>query len=297
MSKKYVGENVTIFHGDCLQVLPDLQAESVDLVFADPPYNIGKRFGESRDSWPTDTSYAEWCYDWLAACIRVLSRQGTMYVMASTQSMPYLDLWLRDRLHIVSRIIWPYDSAGVHAMNRFGSLYEPILHCVKNPKRYTFNAEDIAVEARTGSVRKLIDYRKSEPAPYNSKKTPGNTWYIPRVRYRMSEYESHPSQKPEALLDRLIRASSNAGDTILDPFSGTFTTCAVAQRLGRQSLGIEREEEYLKIGLRRLGVASHFNGQELRAPEKRYSRNARPLSNSGEKDLTPEQAELFDGTV
>jgi site-specific DNA-methyltransferase (adenine-specific) len=192
--------------------------------------------------------------------------------MTSTQAMPYLDLWLRERLSILSRIVWHYDSSGVQARKYFGSLYEPILFCVKDPKAYTFNADDIEVEARTGAVRKLIDYRKGVPAPYRTTKIPGNAWYIPRVRYRMAEYEEHPSQKPEALLERIIKASTNPSDLVLDPFGGTFTTCAVARRLGRKSIGIEFQRDYVKIGLRRLGIAGQFDGESLRAPDKTYVR-------------------------
>jgi site-specific DNA-methyltransferase (adenine-specific) len=186
--------------------------------------------------------------------------------------MPYLDIYLRERLSVLGRIAWHYDSSGVQAKRYYGSVYEPILYCVKDDRNYTFNSEAIAVEARTGAQRKLIDYRKPKPALYNSKKVPGNVWYFPRVRYRMSEYEHHPSQKPESLLDRILKASSNAGDIVLDPFSGTFTTSAVAKRLGRTSIGIEIEEEYVKVGLRRLEIADQWNGERLSPPRKPYVR-------------------------
>jgi site-specific DNA-methyltransferase (adenine-specific) len=88
----------------------------------------------------------------------------------------------------------------------------------------------------------------------------------------MPEYEEHPSQKPEALLERIIRTSSNPGDRVLDPFAGTFTTCAVAQKLGRHSLGIEKEEEYVRIGLRRLGIQEEINGETLLPPRKNHVR-------------------------
>ena len=270
--ESYSNQAATIYHGDCLNVLPSLPAESLDLIFADPPYNIGKRFAEFEDVWPNDGSYAAWCYAWLDQCIRVLKPTGSLYVMTSTQAMPYLDLWLRERLAVLSRIVWHYDSSGVQARKRYGSLYEPILFAVKDPKSYTFNVADIEVEARTGAVRKLIDYRKNVPAVYKTTKVPGNTWYIPRVRYRMPEYEEHPSQKPEALMERIIKASSNAGDVVLDPFSGTFSTCAVAQRLGRRSIGIESQIQYVKIGLRRLEIGTHLNGAELRPLDKSYVR-------------------------
>ena len=270
--EKHDNDVSTIYHGDCFDVLPAVDDESVDLIFADPPYNIGKLFGKFRDSWPSDSTYAEWCFSWLALCVRKLKPNGSMYAMTSTEAMPHLDLWIRDRLTVMSRIVWHYDSSGVQAKKYFGSMYEPILFCVRNEQDYVFNADAIEVEARTGAVRKLIDYRKDVPTPYKTTKVPGNTWYIPRVRYRMPEYENHPSQKPEALLERIIKASSNPGDLVLDPFAGTFTTCAVAQRLERRTIGIEMQDEYIKIGLRRLGIASHFNGEELKPLEKSYIR-------------------------
>ena len=177
--------------------------------------------------------------------------------------MPYFDIYLRSKLHILSRIVWAYDSSGVQAKKYFGSLYEPILFCVKDKTHYTFNSDEILVEAKTGAKRKLIDYRKVVPAIYNRKKIPGNVWNIARVRYRMDEYENHPTQKPIALLDRIITASSNRGDIVLDPFSGTFTTSYVAKLLNRSSIGIEIEEEYVKIGLRRLHICEKYKGEVL----------------------------------
>lgn len=285
----FTNDLCTIYHGDCLKVMrEEIPDGQVDLLFSDPPYNIGKSFGEFKDKWPSDNAYAEWCYDWLSLCLQKLKSTGSMYVMTSTQAMPYLDLWLRTKCTILARIAWHYDSSGVQARRYFGSMYEPILFCVKNPKDYTFNPEDIAVEARTGAVRKLIDYRKPTPAPYKSTKVPGNVWYFPRVRYRMAEYEEHPSQKPEALVERIIKASSNPGDLVLDPFSGTFTTCAVAQRLDRRSIGIEQERQYFKTGVRRLGLGKQLDGEELRPLDKTYvRRNGKHVSDD------PQQGSLF----
>lgn len=251
----YQHEEHTVIHGDAIQALDEYVPDaSVDLVFADPPYNIGKVFNGTRDRWPDEESYLAWCYSWLERCIAKLKPNGSMFIMAATQSMPFLDIYIRQRMTIISRIVWCYDSSGVQAKTRFGSLYEPILHCVKDKYDYTFNADEIMVEAKTGAKRGLIDYRKPVPAVYNTKKLPGNVWEFPRVRYRMPEYENHPTQKPIALLDRIIRASSNPGDLVLDPFSGTFTTSYVAQQLSRRSTGIEVDEEYVAIGVRRLGM-------------------------------------------
>ena len=129
--------------------------------------------------------------------------------------------------------------------------------------KYTFNYEEIMIEAKTGAKRKLIDYRKNPPQPYNTKKVPGNVWDFSRVRFKMNEYENHPTQKPEALLERIIKASSNVGDVVLDPFSGSFTTTATAIRLKRVAIGIELNEEYYEIGLRRTGITAIRNGKNL----------------------------------
>ncbi|WP_294727087.1 adenine-specific DNA-methyltransferase [uncultured Fusobacterium sp.] len=248
-----MNENFKIFTGDVFEGLKEIKDETVDLFFIDPPYNIGKEYlGNGTDKWESDKEYIEWCYKWLDICIKKLKPTGSMYLMAATQFMPYLDIYLNEKMDILSRIVWHYDSSGVQAKKFYGSLYEPILFAVKNKKKYIFNSKDIMVEAKTGAQRKLIDYRKNPPEPYNTMKVPGNVWYYPRVRYRMPEYENHPSQKPEALLERIIKASSNEGDLIVDPFSGTFTTGAVAMKLNRKFYGIEISEEYVAIGERRL---------------------------------------------
>ncbi|NLO18387.1 MAG: adenine-specific DNA-methyltransferase [Ignavibacteria bacterium] len=265
-----------IICGDSIEVLKSLENNSIDLIFADPPYNIGKNFNGNKDKWETDEDYLKWCYDWLDLCVKKLKTSGSFYLMAATQFMPYFDIFLSKRLHILSRIVWHYDSSGVQAKKYFGSLYEPILFCVKNKNNYTFNANEILIEAKTGAKRKLIDYRKPKPTVYNSKKVPGNVWEFPRVRYRMPEYENHPSQKPIALLERIIKASSNEGDSVLDPFAGTFTTSFVAKLLKRKSIGIELQEEYIKIGLRRLQLAKEFKGEKLEKEIRTFELNKKP---------------------
>ncbi len=257
--------------GDVLEVLDEAAGDgTVDLIFADPPYNIGKNFHGRMDRWPSEEAYLEWSYQWIDRCLKKLKPSGSLYFMCSTQCQPYFDLYLRNKLTVLSRIVWSYDSSGVQARRYFGSLYEPILFCVADPDNYTFNADDIRVEARTGSQRKLIDYRKAVPTVYNSTKVPGNVWDIPRVRYRMPEYEEHPTQKPVALLERVIKASSNPGDLVLDPFSGSFTTGCVAKQLGRHFAGVEINEEYVKIGLRRMDLATQFMGEALVRPPKTF---------------------------
>ncbi len=272
-TKFFEREDHKIILGDALVSLKSLIPDSsIDLIFADPPYNIGKDFNGRKDKWDSDEAYLEWCYQWLDLCVQKLKPHGSFYVMTSTQAMPFFDIYLRKTITVLSRIVWHYDSSGVQAKRYYGSMYEPILFCTKDKDNYTFNSEAILVEAKTGAKRKLIDYRKPIPTVYNSQKVPGNVWEIPRVRYRMGEYENHPTQKPAALLERIILASSNPGDTVLDPFSGTFTTSFVAKKLGRKSIGIEIEEEYVKIGLRRLEILSTYNGEKLRRAPRTFEK-------------------------
>lgn len=245
--------SIEIIEADIIEGLSQIEDSSIDLIFIDPPYNLGKKYANNiEDSWNTEDKYMEWLSCWLDMAIKKLKRYGSLYIMNSVQNMPYIDIYLRKKMHIKSRIIWSYDSSGVQAKNHYGCLYEPILFAVKNKSIYTFNNEDIAIEAKTGSKRKLMDYRKDPPQQYNSLKVPGNVWYFPRVRYKMEEYVKHPSQKPESLLKRIVLASSNENDTVLDLFAGTFSMGRVCKMLNRKYIGIEKSIEYCEIGKERL---------------------------------------------
>ena len=267
-------ESSTVILGDCVPILKNMPNNSVELIFADPPYGIGKDFGNNQDIFKDIYQYLDWCKIWIDECMRILHPNGTMYLMNSTQYMPILDRYIDENYFIINRIVWTYDSSGVQAKNKFGSLYEPILMFThhKNSK-YTFNSNDILIEAKTGSERKLIDYRKTPPQPYNTKKIPSNVWNFNRVRYKMVEYENHPTQKPEKLLERIILASSNQGETVLDPFSGSFTTSAVAVKLGRKAIGIEINPDYFKIGIRRTQISNEFDGEVLIKDKSRKTLN------------------------
>ena len=250
--------------GDCLDVMKCLKSNSINLIFADAPYNIGKNFGNNIDKWENVQAYVCWCKKWIDECLRVLRDDGTMYFMTATQHMPYLDVYVSEKYNVLCRIVWTYDSSGVQSKRLYGSLYEPILMINKDAKsKYTFNHQDILIEAKTGAKRKLIDYRKNPPQPYSTEKVPGNVWNFSRVRFKMDEYENHPTQKPEQLLERIIKASSNISDVVLDPFSGSFTTSAVAGRLGRIAIGIDMNEDYFEIGLRRTGIDTEYKGKHL----------------------------------
>lgn len=274
-------DNSMVINGDCLDILQSMKSKTINLIFADAPYNIGKDFGNNTDKWDSVASYIQWCKKWIDECLRVLTDDGTMYIMTATQHMPYLDVYISEHYNVLCRIVWAYDSSGVQSKKIYGSLYEPILMINKSPKApYVFNYQDILVEAKTGAQRKLIDYRKDPPQPYNSEKVPGNVWDFSRVRFRMDEYENHPTQKPEALLERIIRASSNPGDIVLDPFAGSFTTSTVAMKLGRVGLGIELNSDFFEIGIRRTGIANEYCGKTLEK-QKVKKTNAKSKYNRG----------------
>ncbi|EMF0090967.1 adenine-specific DNA-methyltransferase [Enterococcus hirae] len=244
---------ITIINGDIFDGLKKIQDGTVDLIFIDPPYNLKKKYADDiSDRWESDDQYIIWVYKWLDIALEKLSPNGSLYIMNTTQNMPYIDIYLREKIYVKSRIVWTYDSSGVQAKKHFGSLYEPILFCTKHRTKYTFNRRDILIPAKTGSERNLTDYRKNPPEKYNSFKVPGNVWDFSRVRYRMKEYVEHPSQKPEVLLERIVKASSNENDVILDLFAGTFSLGRVAQRLNRKYIGIELSKSYCKTGSERL---------------------------------------------
>ena len=267
-------ENSLAICGDSIKILKKINEKSINLIFADPPYNIGKNFGNNIDKWNEVDEYIEWCKLWIDECFRILKDDGVMYFMTATQYMPFLDVYVSKKYNVLSRIVWTYDSSGVQSKKIYGSLYEPILMVKKTAKsKYTFNYQDILVEAKTGAKRKLIDYRKTPPQPYNTQKVPGNVWDFSRVRYKMEEYENHPTQKPEELLKRIILASSNENDIILDPFSGSFTTSSVAVKLNRKAIGIDLNPDFFKIGIRRTGISNEYNGEILEKDLKRKTKN------------------------
>lgn len=273
--------------GNSLEIMNSMKSNSVDLIFADEPYNIGKDFGNNHDHWKNISEYINWNKEWISECMRILTDNGTLYLMTATQFMPFIDVFIQENYNVLSRIVWNYDSSGVQSKKMFGSLYEPILMCTKSSaSKFTFNSNEILVEAKTGAKRKLIDYRKNPPRPYNTKKVPGNVWSFPRVRYRMEEYENHPTQKPEALLERIIKASSNENNIVFDPFAGSFTTGAVAKKLNRQSISIDLNEEYFKIGLRRLKISDTYQGEYLEKDKKRKTKNRSKKSSEEDNQLS-----------
>lgn len=255
----------TILHGDCLAQMSGLRAGSVDLAFADPPFNIGYDY-DVYDDKQDRTNYLAWSRDWIAAVYRVLKPDGTFWLAIGDEYAAELKLTSQDvGFHCRSWVIW-YYTFGVNCTNKFTRSHAHLFYFVKDAKSFTFRADDPA--NRVPSARQLVygDKRANpngrlpddtwilRPQDVDSCfRADEDTWYFPRVAGTFKERAGfHGCQMPEQLLGRIIRTCSHEGDLVFDPFSGSATTLAVAKKLGRRYLGCDVSEEYVRQGLARL---------------------------------------------
>ncbi len=241
-----------IIRGDCIEVLASLPAASIDLIFADPPYNLQlqnalwrpnmTRVDAVNDAWDKFDDFAHYdafTGDWLAACKRVLKPDGAIWVIGTYHNIHRVGAILMDLGYwILNEIAWIKANPMPNFRGvRFTNAHETLIWAKTSEKaRYTFNYQDM--KAVNGGKQMRSD------------------WLIPLCsgaeRIRVNGEKAHSTQKPEALLERVILASSNPGDVILDPFFGTGTTGAVAKRLGRRWIGIEREAAYIEVAKERI---------------------------------------------
>ena len=260
-----------ILLGDCIEILDSLPAESVDVIFADPPYNLqlsgdlhrpnNSRVDGVEEQWDRFDSFA--AYDrftqaWLTAARRVLKPNGTLWVIGSYHNIYRVGATLQDLSYwILNDIVWVKTNPMPNFRGkRFTNAHETLLWCAKSKEaRYTFNYE--AMKALNEDLQMRSD------------------WVMPlctgqeRLKNHKGE-KAHPTQKPEAMLHRVILAASNPGDVILDPFFGTGTTGAVAKRLGRDFIGIEREAEYAEVAKKRISkIRTDADTSLLETPSKR----------------------------
>jgi site-specific DNA-methyltransferase (adenine-specific) len=276
-----------VIEGDCLETLAKLPAECVDLAFADPPFNIGYEYDRYDDRREKD-DYLAWSEKWLAAVARVLKPTGSFYVAIGDEYVAELKVRL-DALGLSMRnwIVWHY-TFGVNCTKKFNRSHAHLLYYVVDPKRFTFNADAIRVpsarqttyaDRRANPVGKLPDdtwvLRPQEDGRFFSPED--DTWYVSRVCGTFKERGQHPCQMPLALLERIIRVSSNPGDLVLDPFAGSGTTLAAAKKHGRDYLGIELSEDYAQRIRERLKRVTVHNGERPRMKNGRRSRAERTL--------------------
>ena len=229
-----------IICGDCIGVLGKARKPFADLVFADPPFNIGYKYDKYHDK-VKKQDYIGWTKEWMIACKRVLKPDGSFYIAIGDEYAANVKV-IADELGLIMRnwIIWHY-TFGQQLKTKFARAHTHIFYFVKDTKNFTFN--DHAV--RVPSDRQLIyNDRRANPKG----KMPDDVWNsYSRVCGTFKERQGwHPCQMPESLLTRIIVVSSNRGDCILDPFSGSGTTAAAAYQLGRDYVGVEISEEYVK---------------------------------------------------
>jgi site-specific DNA-methyltransferase (adenine-specific) len=274
-----------VLAGDCVELLSKIPAGSVDLVFADPPFNIGYEY-DRYDDRRAKADYLAWTERWLSAARRVLKPTGAMFVAIGDEYAAEVKVRL-DALGLTMRnwIVWHY-TFGVNCTKKFNRSHAHIFYHVADPKRFTFNPDGVRVpsarqttyaDRRANPVGKLPDdtwvLRPQETADHFC--PTGDTWYASRVCGTFRERTPHPCQMPEAVLERIIRAASNPGDKVIDPFAGSGTTLAVAKRLGRQYLGIELSEEYAD-GVRKRLQQIEFGDDRPAAGPQRPPRARKP---------------------
>lgn len=237
---------MTILIGDCLTVLPTLARESIDLIVADPPYNIGFDYGFGPKA-DRRKDYDIWCERWIGWCYRALRPGGSFWIISGQEHGADIDLAMqRAGLIIRNRITW-HETFGVYCHNKFGRTSRPIYYAVKG-KGFTFNRG--AVTVPSARQEKYGD-RRAAPGG----KIMGDVWTISRVCGTFKErVDGVPTQLPEELVRRIVGVSSNPGDTVLDPFAGSGTIPAVAADMGRKAVGIELNPEYAAIAETRLAT-------------------------------------------
>lgn len=237
---------INIIHGDCIKELKSIDSGSVDLIVADPPYNVGKDYGNKSDNQEFD-DYIAFAKGWLGECHRILKKDGTIYVFIGFRYISYLYQILEQdlKMNFINWISWHYTQ-GIGKTKGFSPRHDDILMFSKSPK-YKFYLDNIRIPQKF--YRKINNMRGANP---------GDVWEISHIHYCQKGRQPHPTQKPEALVERMVLASSDEGDLVVDPFSGSGTTLRVCQQLNRNAIGIELNKEYVKQTEERL--ACQFEG-------------------------------------
>ena len=252
------GDNI-LYEGNSLDWLRSLETESIDLIFADPPYNISKA---DWDKFESQEKYIEWSMEWIKESARILSQTGTLYVCGFTEILADLKHPSMKYFKGCKWLIWYYKNKA-NIGRDWGRSHESILQLRKS-KTFTMNVDDVRLPYGKHSLKYPVHPQADSsqfgnggkrkdiwtPNPLGAK--PRDVLEVPTTCNGMSEKTPHPTQKPEELLRKLILASSNEDDVVLDPFSGSGTTLVVAEQLNRKWLGCEISHEYNLWAINRL---------------------------------------------
>lgn len=253
---------VQILLDDGLEWLSQQPEESVDLIVADPPYNVGKDYGNNIDS-KTKEEYVDFTKAWLREAARVLKPSGTIYCFMGFRFISHVYQILEDDLCMKfnSWICWHYTQ-GLGRKKGFSARHDDILMFNKSDK-FKFNLDNVRIPQKF--YRSINNMRGANP---------GDVWEFSHIHYCQANRQKHPTQKPEGLIERMILASSDTGDMVVDPFAGSGTTLRVCQQLKRNCIGVEINEEYVKMTRERLEQPfDGFDSIDLRS--KRVPRDLR----------------------
>lgn len=288
-------ETNRVIVGDCITELRKLPSESVDLVFADPPYNLqlasellrpnNTRVDGVDDEWDKFSSFAaydQFCRAWLADCRRILKPDGAIWVIGSYHNVFRLGVALQDLGYwIQNDVIWrKVNPMPNFRGKRFTNAHETLIWAGRDQKsRVTFNYESL--KALNDDVQMRSDWLYPICAGPERLKDDGGR-------------KAHPTQKPEALLGRVLLATTNAGDVVLDPFFGTGTTGAVAQRLGRRWIGIERDKDYARAARERIASIATLKTTALETVRSKRAEPRVPFGAIIELGMLPPGSPLFD---
>lgn len=249
-------ERNVLHHADCIAGMSQLEGGSVDLVFADPPFNIGYQYDVYEDRKSAD-EYLNWTNGWGEQVRRILKPTGTFWLAIGDDFAAELKVLFTRELGFCCRswVIW-YYTFGVNCTRKFNRSHTHLLHFVKNPKDFTFNADPIRVPSARQLVYQDVRANPSGRLPDDTWvlrpqdlpegfQASEDTWYYPRVCGTFKERAGfHGCQMPERILGRIIEVSSNPGELVLDPFGGSGSTLIVAKKLGRDFMGFEYSENY-----------------------------------------------------
>lgn len=253
-----------IDQGDCIELMSLQGSSQWDLIFADPPFNVGYQYDLYEDKKPVD-EYLSWTARWGAEVARLLKPSGTFWLAIGDEFAAELKVLFHRELglHFRDWVIWHY-TFGVACTRKLARSHTHLLCFTKSPSDFVFNADKVRIPSARQTVYKDKRANSKGKLPdntwiYRPQDAPGSfgpdtdTWLASRVCGTFKERQGwHPCQMPEAILERIILLSSNPGDWILDPFSGSATTLAVAKRLGRHSVGFELSSEYARLGQERI---------------------------------------------
>lgn len=287
--------NATVL-GDCLSIAPKLGRQSVDLLFLDPPYNLHKRFGETQFSRRSVEDYANWLGSVLDAFMPALNPSATVYICGDWHTSASIFTAAAGRLNIRNRITWEREK-GRGALSNWKNSSEDIWFCTVGSE-FTFNVDAVKLKRKV-----IAPYRDSAGRPKDWNEGPGgnfrdthpsNLWTDITIPFwSMPENTDHPTQKSEKLLAKLLLASTNPGDLVLDPFLGSGTTSVVARKLARRFLGIEIVEDYALAAAHRLELAQRDSSIQGYVDGVFWERNSTNLQGASRGTLAPEQEQLL----